>query len=269
MLGRPEREGALHAGKGENDQKKDQDQARQDGAAQHPENRSETAARRPEPAALGSQALRQDRGDAAQCEEREPGCYPSRQLDIGGRRIIAGEQAPQRRADDKAEAKGRADQAHPLGAVLRSRDVGDIGLRRGNVAGAGAGKSARRKQHPERGRRAHPQIGQRRRRHADDQYRPPPDAVAEPAPQRRRHELHQRKDREQQRHLLRRGGKPQRIERQKRDNEAEPDEIDEDDEEQGRHVCRPDIAHCPRRGKGLAAPGAYSTGGALPVLIQT
>ena len=43
---------------------------------------------------------------------------------------------------------------------------------------------------------------------------------------------------------LRRGGKALGVERQQRDDEAEPDEIDEDDEEQGRHA--PLIAPAPR-----------------------
>src|ERR1700730_18341028 len=53
--------------------------------------------------------------------------------------------------------------------------------------------------------------------------------------------------------MCRRGGKVQRVERQKRDDETKPDEIDKYDEEEGRHLCRPGIAHPPRRGKSLAA----------------
>src|SRR5438477_437655 len=72
--------------------------------------------------------------------------------------------------------------------------------------------------------------------------RPAADESAGTAPLRRGEELHQRIDREEQRYLLRRGCETQCVKRQKRDDEAEPDKIDKNDEEQGRHVCRPDIA---------------------------
>jgi hypothetical protein len=45
----------------------------------------------------------------------------------------------------------------------------------------------------------------------------------------------------------------QRIERQKRDDEAKPDEIDKNDEKEGRHLCRPGIAQRSRPGKSPAA----------------
>ncbi len=205
-------------------------------------------ARRRDPAARGGARPRRARlsGNSAMTPRNaandSPAAIRPGVCEIGGRQIVAGEDAAQHRPDDEAEAERRADHAHSPGALFGRRHVGDIGLRRGDVAGAGAGKGARGKQHPQPGGEGEPEIGQRRRRHARHQYRAPADTVAEPSPERRRHHRHQRIDGEQQRHLQRRGGEPLRVKRQQRDDQPEPDQVDENDEEEDWHERAVDIA---------------------------
>jgi hypothetical protein len=94
---------------------------------------------------------------------------------------------------------------------------------------------ARREQHPQFRREAEPQIGERGGQHARHQYRPPADPVANPPPERSGNHRHQREDRKQERHLLRRGAKALGIERQQRDDQPEADEIDKHNEEEDGH----------------------------------
>jgi len=69
---------------------------------------------------------------------------------------MPGEKSAKRRADDKAQSKGGANQTHALRAFRRFGDVGNIGLRSGNIAGTSAGKGARSVKHPQRRRVAEP-----------------------------------------------------------------------------------------------------------------
>jgi hypothetical protein len=61
------------------------------------------------------------------------------------------------------------------------------------------------------------------------------DAVGEASPQRRRDKLGERERRHQQRHLVGRRVHRLREERQKRDDDAEADEVDENGQEQRSH----------------------------------
>ena len=73
---------------------------------------------------------------------------------------------------------------------------------------------------------------------AEDQHRPPAVAIREIAEGRRRNELREREDREQQPDGERRCAERLRVERQERDDDAEADEVDENREEDNKQRTR-------------------------------
>ncbi len=231
---RPQGKRALHPGKGEDHQKEYHEKPRQHRLAEGAAKRAEPAARLPRPHRR-RQALRQQQHDPEKRYRRQARRDQPGGFEIGGRHVVAGDQPAECWADDEAEAERRTDQPHAAGALLGRRDVGDIGLRRRDVASADAGKGTGREQHPQFAGEAHPEIGERGRRHARHQHRPPSDPVAQPPPERRRDHRHQREHGHQDRHQLRRGAEALGIERQQRDDQPEPDEVDKDDEEEDWH----------------------------------
>ena len=139
--------------------------------------------------------------------------------------------AAQGRPQDEPEAKRRADQPVRARAVLRLRDIGDVGARGRDVAARQAVDDARQKQHrhavsEREHRKADDRAGQ-----AEDQHRPPAVAVRQLAERRRGGELADREHREQQTDHDRRGAEGFRVERQQRDDDPEADQVDEDGEE--------------------------------------
>src|SRR4029079_12002348 len=158
------------------------------------------------------------------------------------------EEAAQPGADDEAETERRPEQAEQLGAVLRRRDVADIGARGGDVAARQPVHDAREEEHRE-------ALGQREHDEADDgtgeaedEDGTAPPAVGPVAEHRRRDQLRERERRKQQPDRDRRRAERLRVERQQRNDDAEPDQVDEDrqedDDERPSHYWRsaPDAA---------------------------
>src|SRR5216684_4060375 len=128
-----------------------------------------------------------------------------------------------------------AEHAHALGARLGRRDVGDVGLRRREVARARAREQPRREQHPQRIGEAEPEIGGDRGDQAGEQHRPAPEPVAEPAEDGREEELRERIARHHPGDRGRRRAEMHAVEREQRDDDAEAEQIDEDDQKEDGH----------------------------------
>ena len=138
-----------------------------------------------------------------------------------------------RRAENEAEPKGHADEAHRPRSLLARRHIGDAGLRRGDVAAARAIDDAAEKEHPRRIRRASDKVADGCPQNADQQHRLAPHAIGELADDWRREELDQGKDAHEPAKL---GGAEMergvlRVDRQHRDHDPEADHADEDREE--------------------------------------
>ncbi len=110
--------------------------------------------------------------------------------------------AAEGRAEDESQPERHADQAHPLRAVFRRRDVGDVSLGDGDVAAARAGEHARDEQRPKRGGmifKARPDgeqhIRQRRAGGADEHDGTAADAGRKAAPKSARRRIASRKTR--------------------------------------------------------------------------
>src|SRR6266851_7127658 len=86
---------------------------------------------------------------------------------------------------NEAKAKRRTDHAHSLSAVLFSSDIGNIGLRRGNVAAGDAVKNPSQKKHPERSCKTENQKADARADNGNKQHRPAAMLVRQ-SPQNRR-----------------------------------------------------------------------------------
>ena len=131
-----------------------------------------------------------------------------------------------------------------LGAVFRRRDVGDVGLRDGDVAAARAGERARDEQRHERGRGifktgadGEQHIGQRRAGGAERQNRPAAVPVGKPAPDGREDELHGRVGRDDGADEPAARAVVPAVNWHERHDDAKADEVNEDreqDDEDGR-----------------------------------
>ena len=150
----------------------------------------------------------------------------------------AAQQAADRRAEDESQPERRAHQAHAAGAVLRRGDVGDVGLRGGNVRAGNAADDARDEQQHQRAGERERHVREAGAEQADQDDRLAADLVGPAAPDRREHELHQREARAQQ--PDRECGRAERlgVERQQRNDDAEAEQVDEDgneDDDERRH----------------------------------
>ena len=107
--------------------------------------------------------------------------------------------APDERPEDEPQPERHADEAHPLRAVCRRRDVRNVGLGHGDIAAANPGEQPRHHHQPQGGgvvlqaRAAREQhVRDRRPRGADEQDGAAAMAVGQSAPDRREDELHRR-----------------------------------------------------------------------------
>ncbi len=144
----PEREGGLHAGKGADGDEEEKNEPPEHRALERAHHERHPAGALLHLALLGRAAFLESRrsdGKGDRGEERREEC---RSREIGACRIRARQKPADRRADREAEAERRADHAHALGAFLGRGHVGDVGLGRRDVAGAGARQKPRREQHP-------------------------------------------------------------------------------------------------------------------------
>ena len=232
---RPKRESGLHPGEGDRRQEEQDNKVPELRPGEGVLRQRQAAGPRRGAAILRRQTLLQQDDGEDQRDRREDRRRKGRARQRRRAGIRAGEQPADRRAEGEAQAEGRADHAHALGAVLLGGDVGDIGLRRRDIAGPGPRQQPRREQHPERIGETEPEIREHRAGQADQQHRPAADPVREPAPDRRSEELREGIARHHRRHLEWRGREFQRVVRQQRDHDPEADQIDEDDEEEDSH----------------------------------
>ena len=151
---REEREDGRHDREGDDEEKVDEEHERERGLA---ELSKEVAPAPPGGArrVVGRNRLGQDEVEQHGVREGERGGEVEGRADVPLR-----EHAADGRAEDEPEAEGRSEHPHPLRAVLRRRHVGDVSLRRRDVAARDAVEDAARKQHPERRRRAHNEKAQ-------------------------------------------------------------------------------------------------------------
>src|SRR5215467_3607211 len=92
-------------------------------------------------ATFGRQRFRQHEVAVESVGERQQRRPPE-----GQTQVVVSEPAAKSRTDDKAEAKGRANQAEGLGALFRGRDVGYIGKRGGDIGSGNSRYEASHKQ---------------------------------------------------------------------------------------------------------------------------
>ena len=144
--------------------------------------------------------------------------------------VPAAQHAADGRAEDEAEAEGRADQTHPLRSVLFGRHVGDVGLRGRDVAARDAVNDSAREEHPELRRKSQDEEPCARPQEREEEYGPPPVPVRQAAQHRREQELHDRVGRKEQTHHARARVelRPLDVERQDGDDDAEAHEVYED-----------------------------------------
>jgi len=134
----------------------------------------------------------------------------------------------ERRPEDEAHPKRRADDPHPFRAIFRRGLVGDVSLRGTDIRAARTGHDARQKKDREAARKGEQKVAGATRGQADQDHRTPPDAVGHPTPHRREEELHDRVDADHHADRRPAGAVFTRVEREERDDHPEADQIDED-----------------------------------------
>ena len=136
-------------------------------------------------------------------------------------------------ADDEAEAEGGAEHAHALGPVLRGGDIGDNGLGDREVGVAKAGQRSPCEEHGDGVGKAEQQVAADAEGDGADHHRAPADAVGEAAPERRKDELHRAVGGTDKRDDRRGGVERLGEEGLHRDEDAKPDEIKKNGNENG------------------------------------
>ena len=147
----------------------------------------------------------------------------------------------ERRAEHESQPDAGPEPSHPAGALLALGHVGDRGLARREVAGRRPGKDARREeQRQERHRRGEREQHHRRRvaREAEQDHLAATDPVREAPEEGRRHELRERERREQKPDRAGRAAHRLHVEREERDHDPEPDEVEKDRQEDERDDAR-------------------------------
>src|SRR5207248_10313025 len=110
------------------------------------------------------------------------------------------QQAANGRAEDEAESEGRADHSHALRAILLRRHVGDVGLRRRDVAARDAVNDSTDEEHPDGRRKSEYEESEARPKKREEEYGTPPVPVRQASEYGREDELHRRVGHEQQSH---------------------------------------------------------------------
>jgi hypothetical protein len=180
---------------------------------------------------FGQLEIRQRRG-----AERQAGGDEGRD-----RLVEVSEHAADRGPDRERDPERRAEQAHVLGLLRGVNGVGDVGLRRGDVAAGDAVDDSRNvdQSEPEQRvlevHRGHEPEQERRAGRAelrDHEHRTPPDTIRERAEDRRGDKLARGVDRQQHRDFELGGVELQRVEREERDDQPEAEHIDQHDEKE-------------------------------------
>ena len=142
------------------------------------------------------------------------------------------------RPEQEAHAYRGPQQAKATRALAWRADVGNVGLRRTDIAGRGASHDARDVQHDEAGRRPKQQVADDLAGYADEQHGSSAVAVRERAQDRNREKLGHRKQGEQQAHVE--GARAERtgIERPDGKDQADAQQVEEHREEDERHGAR-------------------------------
>ena len=199
---------------------------------------SGTARRSCLPRALGGQRLRQRAQRQQEVDRRQPGGDQRGQRPLapehGKPRQLAADERPQ----DEAQPERDADDPHAARAVLGRGDVGDVGLRHGDVRGRDAAEHAGGDQQRQRRRRAQQRHADRRGGDAPQQHRAPPDPIRQPPPDRDEQELHDRIHGAGHRRDEVARAQPPRHPGQERDHQPEPEQVDEHGQEQRPDRCR-------------------------------
>jgi hypothetical protein len=229
-----EPEGLLEAG-----EREDHDEVDEEGGADAAEAERGAEAGRVErgngadvlAAVLRRERLREKTEREQEVQEREPRRGVRGEGAGPAERVHGLEGAADHRAKDESEADPRADEPHPLRALLARGDVRDVGLGDRDVAGGDAAPEAGGEQQPQRGGVREDQHADGRGGDARDEDRAAAGAVAEVPPERDEEELHQRVRRAEER-----GGEARRAElpgdaRQVRHNQPEAEQVEEDRQE--------------------------------------
>jgi len=137
--------------------------------------------------------------------------------------------------DHHTEARRRREPAQGLGPVVRNHRVGHVRLGDAGRPAAQALDETRHEQQPQRPGEPEDQVRQSRCGQPREQGWPPTVAVGHPPPHRRGNELRDGKGCGHQADRRRAGMEVERIQRQQRQDEGEPDHVDERDSHQHRH----------------------------------
>ena len=155
---------------------------------------------------------------------------------VNGRRqsVLRGEIAGQRRPDEESDAECDANQPERLRALARLGVIRDVRLRQREIPGCRSVEHARDVEHPERLRARHHDEADEGPDLADEEHRLPADAIRHVTDDGTRHELARREDRHEHRRLQRRRVESLRVNRQQRNDERHAEDIDQNDEENGK-----------------------------------
>ena len=160
--------------------------------------------------------------------------HARRQVNRRRHPVLRGQVSGQRRPDEEADAERDADQAERLRALARLGVIRDVGLRQRQVAGRRSVEHARDVEHPERRAPRHHDESDERADLADEEHRLAADAVRHVPDDRSRHQLARGVHRDEHRRLQRRRVQRFRVDRQQRDDQRHPEDVDENDEEDGK-----------------------------------
>ena len=185
-----QRERRLENGEREPVDEVDPEHAAQAGPAQH---LGEVAERHPRAGRRAVDSFRQPEPGHQRGHQRQRRRRPD-----GGGVAVGREYAAQRRPHDEAHAERGADETVSSRPVLRLGHISHVGARRRDVATRQPVDDAGEEEHGKRVRHRHHHEAHHRAEQAEDQHWPPAVPVRQVAEQRRRHELTQRVDREQQ-----------------------------------------------------------------------
>ena len=183
------------------------------------------------PAALaGRMSLAQEQHGQHQSENVETGRHHGDTEVIGRRRILARQQAAERRAHHESEREAGADATHGLGALFADSHVRRRRESHGDNARHETGHETREQQGGQRIGIGQQYVGEGATEQTQQQHGFAPYAIAEPAPKRRGNQLPERAHSHGERNRLRRSADALTEEREQRHDDADADKSDEDNE---------------------------------------
>ena len=184
------------------------------------------------PARGGRQRLRKRPQREREVQDRKRRRDERRQRALASQDLDARQLAPDEGTEDETQAERDADDPHPARALFGRRDVGDVRLRDRDVRGRDAGKSPRRQEQRQGRGEAEQGHAGGGRGDAPQQHGPAPDPIGQAPPDRDEEELHHRVDRAGHRGDEIAGAEVARDTGQKRDHQAEAQQIQEHGQEQ-------------------------------------